>query len=118
MIKNQFVHVDISVTDLLKARKFYSKVFDWKINDAPSMTDYLFFDTGNIEGGIGLTHDKPSSGTTIFYVNVENIEAKLQLITELGGKIILERTPLGGNHGYIGRFEDPFGNVIGIWTKD
>ena len=118
MSNNQFVHVDISVNDLMLAKKFYSKVFDWKIYEVPDMPDYLLFETGQLSGGIGLTQDQPSSGTTVFYINVDDIEDKLKVVTDNGGKIILEKTNLGGDHGFIGRFEDPCGNTIGIWTKD
>ena len=117
--RNHFVHVEFAVNDLLIAKKFYSRVFSWEITDNPAFPDYLFFNTGDEEfsGGLSLTQSKPTTGTSVFYINVSDINDKLQVVTENGGKIILEKTTLPGDQGFIGRFEDPFGNILGIWTR-
>ena len=32
---NPFVHVELNTTDVAKAKAFYGKLFDWKLEDAP-----------------------------------------------------------------------------------
>jgi predicted enzyme related to lactoylglutathione lyase len=32
---NPFVHVELNTTDVAKAKGFYSKLFDWKLEDMP-----------------------------------------------------------------------------------
>ncbi len=32
---NPFVHVELNTNDVAKAKAFYSKMFDWKMEDIP-----------------------------------------------------------------------------------
>lgn len=119
---NNFVHIQIGVTDLDKAIEFYSKIFNWKIYQPPEMTNMAIYEIGEegdfVGGGFHLVDTQPTTGTTVLYVNTEDIDKKLDLIEELGCKIILRKTQLPGGHGLVGRFEDPFGNMIGLWSED
>jgi hypothetical protein len=47
-------------------------------------------------------------------IYTSNIEAKLKLIEEYGGKVLKGKTPIGKNaeYGYFALFEDPDGNKI------
>ncbi|MCH8908483.1 MAG: VOC family protein [Candidatus Heimdallarchaeota archaeon] len=119
---NNFVHIQIGVTDLDKAKEFYSKIFDWKIYQLPGMTSMVIYeirgDGDYVGGGLHLVETQPTTGTTILYINTEDIDKKLSTIEELGCKIILRKTQLPGGYGLVGRFEDPFGNMIGLWSED
>ena len=33
---NPFVHIELQTKDLAKAKEFYSKLFDWKLEDMPA----------------------------------------------------------------------------------
>ena len=33
---NPFVHVELQTNDLAKAKAFYSRLFDWKLEDVPT----------------------------------------------------------------------------------
>ncbi|MHA2172227.1 MAG: VOC family protein [Candidatus Kariarchaeaceae archaeon] len=120
MVHN-FIHIQIGVTDLEKAGKFYSKIFNWKVKNYPEMPNLAIYEITEdgefVGGGFMLVEGKPSTGTTQLYVNTEDINSKLDEIEKLGGKRLLEKTELPGGHGFVGRFEDPFGNVIGLWTE-
>jgi hypothetical protein len=32
---NQFAHIELTTSDLKKAKQFYQKLFDWKLTDMP-----------------------------------------------------------------------------------
>ncbi|MFX1255030.1 MAG: VOC family protein [Promethearchaeota archaeon] len=119
---HNFVHIQLQVTDLDEASKFYSTVFGWKVNRSPAMENYAFFEVDEegeqMGGGFFLGEGKPSTGTCYLYINAKDIPSKLAIIKQAGGKILLEKTPLPGNNGFIARFEDPFGNALGLWSEE
>jgi predicted enzyme related to lactoylglutathione lyase len=51
-------------------------------------------------------------------IYTSNIEAKLKLIEEYGGKVLKGKTPIGKNaeYGYFALFEDPDGNRICLYS--
>src|SRR5512134_551162 len=49
---NPFVHVELNTTDLAKAKAFYGKLFDWKLEDAP-MADGSSYTVIDVSGGTG-----------------------------------------------------------------
>ena len=40
-VPNPFCHVELNTTDLKKAKDFYGKLFDWKLEDIPG--EVLYF---------------------------------------------------------------------------
>jgi predicted enzyme related to lactoylglutathione lyase len=50
MSKHPIVHVEFSAHDREAAGDFYSKLFDWKVQQMPEM-NYATFDTGEGVGG-------------------------------------------------------------------
>ena len=49
---NPFVHVEINTTDVGKAKTFYGKLFDWKLEDVPMGTEtYTMIRVGDGIGG-------------------------------------------------------------------
>ena len=49
-------------------------------------------------------------------VDVPDIDAALARITELGGSVVLGKTPVG-DMGFAASFRDTEGNVIGLWQN-
>ena len=118
---NNIVHLEFGVNDLLEAKKFYSHVLHWKMDLSDELPDYMFveYDENNPDLSLGISlNDNPKNGSIVFYVRVNDIDPVLSQILDYGGKLILTKTPLPGNRGFIGRFEDPFGNIIGIWSRE
>ncbi len=60
MSKHPIVHVEFSANDRETAGDFYSKLFDWKVQQMPEM-NYASFDTGEGVGG-----GSPNQRTNIF----------------------------------------------------
>ncbi len=115
---NPFVHIEISTRDLQKARSFYEKAFDWKINLTP-MGDGQFYgliETGALPGG-GLFQAAPEMPLgVIVYIGVDNIEKALARVEAAGGKTIMPRREVPGE-GWFALFSDPDGTVLAVWES-
>ncbi len=111
---NPIVHIDIPVTDLSKAREFYSNVFGWKIDLVPQM-GYASFETGTPPGGGFSEVNEVKAGGCLFYIFVDNIEKKLEEIERAGGKAVRKKMEIP-RIGWNATFTDVFGNELGLFT--
>lgn len=57
----------------------------------------------------------PSVGTRV-YLAVDDLEASLDRVLELGGTVERARVALGGDDRWFGVFRDPTGVSFGLWT--
>jgi len=112
------VHWEFWSTDPAKVSEFYSKVFEWKIQDMPEI-NYRVVDTGGqgINGGI-MTPKRsgPWPGNMSFYIDVDDLASYRKRITAAGGKILVEEQEVPGM-GSFALFSDPDGRVLGIWKR-
>lgn len=104
------VHFEIGCKDSAKMQEFYAKLFGWSIQP---MGPAAMIDTG---GGIGghiteLGHEP--SRYTIFYVDVEDVQAYLNKAQSLGGKTLVP--PVDIPTGTFAWVQDPQGNTVGLW---
>lgn len=101
--------MEIPVTDLNKAKEFYSKLSGWKIDVMPEM-DYALFDPGSEPRGGFNKVDKVKEGGAILYIRVDDIKKKLKEIEKAGGKTVRKKTEVP-QFGWDALFKDVFGNV-------
>lgn len=106
--------MEIPVTDLEKAKEFYSKLFGWKVEVIPQM-NYAIFETGTPPGGGFNKVDEVKAGGVLFYVQVEDIESKLREIENAGGKTVRAKSEIP-DIGWDAAFSDLSGNVLGLFT--
>jgi predicted enzyme related to lactoylglutathione lyase len=103
-------------TDVAKAKSFYGKLFDRKLEDMEMghMT-YTMIRVGEGTGGGLMKNPMPNpSSMWIAYVDVDDVKAAADKATSLGGKIIKDATEVKG----AGRFAiitDPTGAMLGLW---
>lgn len=109
---------EIGVKDAGKAKEFYGKLFEWKIEEMGAMKGYHSVDTGGegINGGIFQTPSDVPNYVSI-YVEVDNLQAYLDRAQKLGGKLIVPPTEIPGGSGSFAMFMDPEGNPIGLFSK-
>lgn len=116
------VHFDISADDLIRAKKFYEGLFGWKIRTMQGFPDYYEIETEDLGGtpgvGGGLTKrsDPVQAGITNF-IGVASIDASLEKLSSLGGKIIQGKQAIPG-YGYLAVCTDTENNVIGLFEDD
>jgi predicted enzyme related to lactoylglutathione lyase len=116
---NPFVHVELNTTDLSKAKDFYGKLFDWKLEDIPmgAMGTYTTIGVGGGTGGGMMTHPMPGQPSFwLSYVNVDDIKAATAKAKSLGANIIRDVTPVA-EMGFLSILMDPTGAVLGLWQE-
>jgi uncharacterized protein len=116
---NPFVHMELSTGDVSVAKKFYKKVFDWKIKElGPEMGNYAIIDTGSRTVGGGLTAKMmPEQPTAwLVYAEVDSVKKTMAKAEKAGAKVVVPFQPIG-DMGAIGIFVDPTGASFGVWEK-
>jgi predicted enzyme related to lactoylglutathione lyase len=127
MAKNQVAHFEIYADDPAALAKFYSSVFDWKIETVPGM-DYRMVRTvetdakgmatepGGINGGI-VKRPEGFAGGVVNYVNVDSIESAVERAQKLGAKVMRGKSPVP-SMGWFAMLLDPQGNPFAVWKSD
>jgi predicted enzyme related to lactoylglutathione lyase len=122
---DRIVHFEIPADDLARAKKFYSTVFGWKMNEMPEM-EYVLVGTvesdqngmpkepGAINGGM-MERQEPVKAPVIT-ISVKSIDEAAKTIEKHGGKMIRPKMPVG-DMGFAAYFKDTEGNVIGLWQN-
>ena len=122
---DKVVHFEVPFDDGERATTFYREAFGWQLNSMPGMGYTLVTTTptddngrpseiGGINGGM-LARQGPITAP-IITIGVEDIDASLNRVEELGGKVAIGRQAVG-DMGYSAYFTDPEGNVIGLWQN-
>jgi len=113
---NPFVHVELNTTDIHKAQSFYSKLFDWKTEEA-QMPDgeYTMIDVGDGTGGGMLPQKVPGAPSAwLPYVEVADIEAATAKAKQLGARVMKDVTEVP-QMGWYSIITDPTGAHLGLW---
>lgn len=112
-------YFEIPVTDLDRAAAFYSHVFDISLEraDIDGNAMALFPETPDGRGASGALAQGesyvPSLDGTRVYLAVDDIDAALARVRELGGEMLYPKT-LVGESGYVAEFRDSEGNRIAL----
>jgi len=114
---NPIVHVELATTDVDKAKTFYGKLFDWKLQDedmGPGGT-YTMIGVGGGTGGGMMKHPMPGQPSTwLAYVQVDDIKESTQKAKSLGAQVIKDVTEVM-DAGWLSIIQDPTGAVLGLW---
>lgn len=115
---NPFVWVELSTTDLAKAKEFYGKLFDWTLEDK-SVGDmpYTMIGVGEGTGGGMMKHPMPGAPSMwLAYVLVDDIKAATEKAKSLGATILegCDCREVGG-YGALSVITDPTGAMLGLW---
>lgn len=111
---NPFVHVELQTQDPTRAKAFYSGLFDWKLEDMPSM-GYTTIGVGDGTGGGIMKHPVPGAPSQwLAYVQVDDVAAATKKAKALGAVVIKDRTEVP-NYGWFSIIADPLGATLGLW---
>jgi predicted enzyme related to lactoylglutathione lyase len=107
------VHFEVAGKDGAALQSFYADAFGWKIDtNNPINYGMVPAGEGGIGGGVAQLPDETYSSYATFYVAVEDTDAALRRVEELGGKTVMPTTELPMVT--IAMFTDPEGNLIGL----
>lgn len=120
---NPVAWFEIPVKDIVRARKFYEKVFGLKLTPE-EMGPYkmTFFpweeDAPGAAGTLikGETYEPSHSGTVVYF-SVDDIDETLLKVKANGGKTLLLKKSIG-EYGFIAHFEDTEGNRLALHSMN
>jgi hypothetical protein len=114
-IANPFVHIELQTKDLDKSKKFYASMFDWKMEEFPSM-DYTIIKVGEGTGGGIMKNPMPGNPDNwLPYILVDDVAASTKKSKSLGAAIAKDVTEVPG----MGWFSiDPTGAAFGLWQSN
>ena len=113
------VHFEIHADVPDRAVKFYTDVFNWKIEKWAGPVDYWLVTTGGegepgIDGAImGRSEQNKVTNT----IDVPSVDDFVNKIIASGGKVVMPKTPVPGV-GYMAYFQDTEGNTFGLMQQD
>ena len=104
-------YVELSVTDVAAAKRFYGQAFGWRFEDYGP--DYASFADGRLTGGFSKAPAGRAGGPliVIFAVDLEAAERRIQAA---GGKIVRPTFSFPGGRRF--HFADPSGNELAVWS--
>jgi uncharacterized protein len=107
------VHFEIGCRDKAATARFYEDLFGWTTQEmGPAARMIATGSESGIAGHITSLGHEPHN-YTIFYVDVEDVEAALKKAESLGGRTLVPAVPVP-----TGRFAwvaDPEGNTVGLF---
>ncbi|MEA5155048.1 VOC family protein [Raineyella sp.] len=110
--------VDLTTTDIEKARTFYGNVFGWTFQDqGPEFGHYTMVRSGDavIGGMMGRTPDMPAGPDAwVVYLDTPDAQATCDRATADGGTVIVPPMQVGDS-GTMGLITDPGGCATGFW---
>ncbi|MGD0535726.1 MAG: VOC family protein [Methanoregula sp.] len=120
-------HFMIPADNVDRARHFYSTLLGWKIEPVQPAPDsmgiaamqYHDITTGAARPGelnTGGLYKRHLNEPILDFVEVEDLDAVLSKVENLGGKVTMPKTTIPGV-GQTAMVLDSEGNLIGIWTS-
>lgn len=112
---------EIPAANLERAAKFYSQALNANIeaSDFNGMKMAFFPSEPGVVSGALVEHPeaKPSAdGTMVYFYRHDDFDATLERISAAGGTVVMPRTKIGGDVGYMAIFMDSEGNRIALHT--
>src|SRR5467141_4330117 len=95
---NPFVHVELMSNDVGKAKSFFGKLFDWKLEDMPmGDSNYTIIKVGEGTGGGIMKNPIPGAPSAwMAYVLVDDLKAATAKAKSLGAQAMKDVTEVMG----------------------
>jgi len=106
------VHFEIGCKDRAKTEQFFGDLFGWQIQQMGPASMINTANSSGIHGHITELGHEPFH-YTIFYVQVDDVQAYLDKAAALGGKTLVG--PITIPNGTFAWFADIDGNTVGLW---
>ncbi|MGY1727310.1 VOC family protein [Geodermatophilus sp. SYSU D01062] len=109
-------YVELTVTDLDRARRFYADAFGWRFTDYGP--DYAGIqdpgDPAAEVGGLRLDDEVRPGGPLVLLYSAD-LDASVDAVTSAGGRVVDGPYAFPGGRRFS--FTDPSGNQLGVWSE-
>jgi predicted enzyme related to lactoylglutathione lyase len=116
-------YVELTVTDLEQAKRFYTEAFGWLFNDYGP--EYAGIRNPNDEGASevgGLSaaqQERPAQqarpGGPLVLLFSTDLDRSVEAVKDAGGTVVKGPYPFPGGRRF--HFTDPSGNELGVWAE-
>jgi|SRR5215831_280462 len=115
---------EIPVTDMLRAKHFYQVILSMHMEETDMMGMQMAFfpyNTSNGKASGALVKGEqhvPSQQGTVVYLNANpNMDTVLEKIEPMGGKVVMPKTQITPEVGYMAFFVDTEGNRVALHSQ-
>jgi len=116
---------EIPATDIERAQRFYEGIFDMEMTPLPDMPDMkmvgfpINMNSEKVSGALAASdYHQPSAEGILIYLNANpSIQIVIDRIETFGGQVIMPRTEITREYGYMAFFIDTEGNRIGLHAQ-
>ena len=110
-------YIELAVTDLEQAKRFYADAFGWTFNDYgpeyAGIRDPADQDSSEV-GGLRLDQETRSGGPLVLLYSAD-LDRSVTAVTDAGGTVVNGPYEFPGGRRF--HFHDPSGNELGVWAE-
>jgi uncharacterized protein len=107
-------YIELSVTDVAQAKKFYGEAFGWSFNDYGSGYAGICGPDRQVGGLVQV--DSVTRGGPLVVLFSEALATTAAAVERAGGTITTPAFAFPGGRRF--HFTDPSGNELAVWAKD
>lgn len=115
---------EIPATDIKRATKFYETIFSIEMPQMEMGGSMAFFpadmENGKVGGAVVQSDmHKPSTDGSVIYLNANpDLDVALGKVEKAGGKIVMPKTKITDEIGFMAFFIDSEGNKVGMHSNN
>src|SRR5579864_8658563 len=117
---------EIPAKDIKRAQKFYENIFATKMQDMGEMMGMKMtsfpaeMGNGKVSGALAQSQmHKPSTDGAVIYLNANPaIQNVIERIEKNGGKVVMPKTQISPEIGFMAFFVDTEGNKVGLHAQN
>jgi uncharacterized protein len=116
-----FCWVELTTSDAEGAKKFYTGLFDWQVQDTPAGEGITYtllqIDGKDVAALYQMDPQQKSQGTPpnwLSYINVESVEPAMEKVKSNGGNVLSGPIDVW-DLGRLAVLQDPLGAVFAVW---
>lgn len=115
---------EISVNDIARAKKFYETIFSIQMEemDMPGMKMVSFpydYISGKLSGALAQSdmHKPSADGVKVYFNGNPDLDSALSKVEAAGGKVVMPKTKISDEIGYMAFFIDTEGNAVALHSQ-
>ncbi len=115
---------EIPAEDITRAKKFYQTIFGMEMQEMEMMGMHMAMFpyegmSGKVAGALVQSDmHQPSLSGPVLYLNANpDLKTVLSKIEDAGGRVVMPKTEIGGENGYMAFFVDSEGNRMGLHSN-